>query len=385
MHDSTFDAIVSDFYRAATGAASWDRALDGVQTAFGARAAVLHTFDLMSARLISLHSGGPDLSDALLSYVRDFHHIDPRRQHALQLGVAGLDRWTHDHEVFDPAFVAKDRFFQHYLPAYETRYNSNVVIGVGGSVATAFILELPAGRGVLSPDEREIARRLGEHMREALRAFERVRHLAAQALAGHGLLSSFTYPMWLIDEERFISFENRAATLELQSEVRAARRGTRLALTRGRSDEKLSETLHRLFRDRHAASAVIDLRATTADPPIWLHVSLVVPGAALGVFGERPQALATLFDPQHVQPLDPFALANMFGLTPTEAKVAARMADGLTAEQIGQTHGTTVHTVRTQMREVITKLGAKRATDVVRLLRQGEALWSAAGAARERP
>jgi hypothetical protein len=33
------------------------------------------------------------------------------------------------------------------------------------------------------------------------------------------------------------------------------------------------------------------------------------------------------------------------------------------------------------MREVIVKLGARRATDVVRLLRQGEALWSTAGSA----
>lgn len=52
-------------------------------------------------------------------YVREYHQIDPRRQHALQLGAAGFGQWTHDHEVFDPSFVATDRFFQHYLPAYE--------------------------------------------------------------------------------------------------------------------------------------------------------------------------------------------------------------------------------------------------------------------------
>jgi DNA-binding CsgD family transcriptional regulator len=72
----------------------------------------------------------------------------------------------------------------------------------------------------------------------------------------------------------------------------------------------------------------------------------------------------------------------MFCLTPTEAKVAARMADGMTAAQIGQAHGTTITTVRSQIRQVIGKLGVGRATDVVRLLRQGEALWSTAGAAR---
>ena len=382
MENSVFDAIVADFYKAATGAMAWDRALDGVQAAFNARAALLHTLDLASGRLLSLHSGGLDLSDAVLTYVREYHQIDPRRLHALQQGPACLDRWTHDHEVFDASYVEKDRFFQHYLPAYGTRFNSNVVLGLGGSVATAFVLELPAARGVLSTDEREVARRLGEHMRDALQAYERVRYMAAQALAGHTLLGAFPYPMWLIDEERFISFENRGATTEMQSEARAARRGTRLALTRNRNDQHLTEQLHTLCRGGHGASAVVDLRATTADPPTWLHLSMLVPGAVLGAFGERPQVLATLFDPQHVNPLDTFALGNMFGLTPTEAKVAARMADGMTAAQIGQTHGTTIATVRSQIRQVITKLGASRATDVVRLLRQGEALWSTAGAAR---
>ena len=382
MENKVFDAIVVDFYKAATGAVTWDCALEGVQLAFNARAALLHTLDLSSGRLLGLHSGGPNLSDAVLNYVREHHEIDPRRLHALRQGPACLGRWTHDHELFDQAYVEKDRFFQHYLPAYDTRFNSNVVIDVGGSVATAFVLELPAARGVLSPDEREVARRLGEHMRDALHAYERVRHMAAQALAGHGLLCTFPYPMWLIDEERFISFENHGATAELQSEARVARRGTRLALTRGRNDQRLTEQLHRLYRIGHGASAVVDMRPTSADPPTWLHLSLLVPSAVLGAFGERPQVLVTLFDPRHVNPLDTFALGNMFHLTPTEAKEAARMADGMTAAQIGQAQGTAITTVRSQIRQVIVKLGAVRATDVVRLLRQGEALWSTAGVAQ---
>ena len=379
MESQTFDSLIAKFYKAATGAIPWDQALEGVQQAFNARAALLHTLDLSSGRLLSLHSGGPDLSAATLNYVRQYHLIDPRRQHALQLGPAGLGRWTHDHEVFSPSYVAKDQFFQQFLPAYDTRYNSNVVIGVGETVATGFILELPASRGVLTEDEREDARRLGEHMSDALHTYERVRRLAAMALAGHGLVGTFPYPMWLIDEDRFISFENAAGTAELQSESRVARRNTRLVLTPGRSDTRLTEQLQRLCRSSHGANCVVDLRARASDPPTWLHLSLLEPVSVLGAFGERPQVLATLFDPQRVNSLDTFALGNMFKLTPTEAKVAARMAEGMTASQIAQAHNTSIATVRTQIRQVITKIGASRATDVVRLLRQGEALWSTVG------
>ncbi len=131
----------------------------------------------------------------------------------------------------------------------------------------------------------------------------------------------------------------------MEADTRVARRGGCLVLTRGRTDQRLLAQLETLRRAKHA-------------------------------FGERPLTLATLFDPGQVSPLDTFALANMFGLTPTEAKVAAHMADSLTAAQIGQRLGTTEATVRTQIKQVVSNLGATRAVDVVRLLRQGQALWA---------
>jgi hypothetical protein len=51
----------------------------------------------------------------------------------------------------------------------------------------------------------------------------------------------------------------------------------------------------------------------------------------------------------------------------------------MTAAQIAQAQGTAITAVRSQIRQDIGKLGVGRAADVVRLLRQGEALWSAAG------
>lgn len=176
MDDSAFDSLVAGFYRAAAGETDWDMALDGVQAAFGARAVVLHTLDLSTGGLLGLHGGGPDLGDGMLSYFRDYHLIDPRRRRALARGPQGLGHWVHCHEDFDEACVAQDRFFQNYLPAYSTRYNSNVTVPIKGSVVTSFVLELPAARGVLNADERESARRLGPaHAGRVARAPARTR------------------------------------------------------------------------------------------------------------------------------------------------------------------------------------------------------------------
>ena len=96
------------------------------------------------------------------------------------------------------------------------------------------------------------------------------------------------------------------------------------------------------------------------------------------VFGERPLLLATLFSPEQMRGLDAFALADFFRLTPTQARVAVLLADGMTAAEIGEKLGIALSTVRTHLRQVLSRLGATRLADAVRLLRQGEALWAAA-------
>jgi DNA-binding CsgD family transcriptional regulator len=375
MDTHLFDTLVVGFYRAATGDIPWAEALQGVQVAFDARCCVLQTLDPNTGRLLGLESS-PGVDEAVFNYVREYHLIDPRRQYALQHLPEQLGQWVHCHEYLAPGAVAEDRFCQHYLPAYDTRWNSNVTFAVNERVIAGFILELPASRGVLNADEREMARRLGLHMREALLAHERVRRIAAQALAGHGLLQAFAYPMWLLSADRYVLYANTAAEAEQTSESRVALHGRRLVLKRDAPDRLLSQHLQALSRAEHGTGAVLDLRQSTLDAPTWLHLNVLVPSAVMSAFGDQPLVLATLFDPAHVQPLDPFALAQMFSLTPTEARIAALMADGLSAQAMAATHGSTVATVRTHIRQVLHKLGVHRMTDAVRLLRQGEALWA---------
>lgn len=379
MNDTAFDTLVAGFYRAATGASDWNDALQPLQQAFGARAALLHSVDMRSGQMMGFSIGGPPMHECELDYVRTYHHIDPRRASLMAGGEALLGQWWHCHEHLDEAFVEQDRFFQEFMPAVGARYQSTVVLKCSDHVMAGLALELPATRGVLSADEREQARRLGVHMQDALRAYQRVRQLTAQSLAGHTLLASFPYPMWLIDAERYIHFANPAAQRETDAATRLVQRGTNLLPVHPRHNAALTEQLHGLRRAAHGSTAVTNLRTGPSDPPTWLHLSVLVPQAALGAFGDRPLVLATLFDPQQVSALDPFALAAVLKLTPAQAKVAAQLADGLTADQIAQANGTSVPTVRSHVRDVLLRLGAERIPDVVRMLRQGEALWSQAG------
>lgn len=276
--------------------------------------------DLSTGAIVQLDSGGPPMQAAFLDYLRRWHALDPRRRHLLARLGDVVGRWWHCNDVFDDDFARRNNFYRHFLPAHDTRHLATAMIDSSPTTVSAFALELPAARGPLLNDERELARRLGLHAAEALRAQDRVRRMAVQALAGHRLLGALPYPMWLLDGDRFVLHANPAADEEDQREAHAARRDG------------------------------------------------------------RPVVLATLFDPARLGRLDAQALADSFGLTPTQARVAVLLAEGLTAEQIGAQLGVALSTIRTHLRSVRRRLGAARTADAVRLLREGQSLWAHSGA-----
>jgi DNA-binding CsgD family transcriptional regulator len=61
-------------------------------------------------------------------------------------------------------------------------------------------------------------------------------------------------------------------------------------------------------------------------------------------------------------------LAEFFGLSPTEARVAAALMTGKSLSDIAAISGVQITTVRTQLRSILRKVGVKRQFDLVRML-----------------
>jgi DNA-binding CsgD family transcriptional regulator/pimeloyl-ACP methyl ester carboxylesterase len=72
--------------------------------------------------------------------------------------------------------------------------------------------------------------------------------------------------------------------------------------------------------------------------------------------------------------------ADAFGLTPAEARVAARVARGATAPETAQALGLSSETVKTHVKAVLHKTGARGVKDLARLLSEARALVTVATA-----
>lgn len=377
LTDDGFDRIVAALYDAATGGTTWAAALDPIQQLFGARAVVLHTTDIVDGRLLSLEVQGPRMEAITYDYVSKWERLDPRKQGVLKRGIAAAGQWLHGYDEHDARFRQHNAFYRHFLPAVEARETSLLLIAHDERTVTGFVLELHVSRGPLDADERELARRLGLHVERALKGRDRVRKLATQALVGHRLLESFAYPMWLLGPDRQVQFANQAALALEQHERPAHRQQGRFRLADAAPDHRLSVLMHELLQSGHHTRRALRLGTRTGDGPAWLHLSVLDPAEVMGhAFGVGRSVVATLFSPSQVSPLDPFALAQMFDLTPAEARVAVLLGEGLEPAAIAERLNVRISTVRTHLSKVLAAMGQRRTTDVVRVLHQAEALWA---------
>ncbi len=100
-----------------------------------------------------------------------------------------------------------------------------------------------------------------------------------------------------------------------------------------------------------------------------------VQACALGTAGEESATLLLIADPA-ARPAPPEAtLAALFALTPTEARLAARLACGDTVHAAATTLGIGEKTARLHLEHVMSKTGVHRQGALVRLLLAAAAHW----------
>jgi DNA-binding CsgD family transcriptional regulator len=89
-------------------------------------------------------------------------------------------------------------------------------------------------------------------------------------------------------------------------------------------------------------------------------------GADLSVYG-RPLALIVLADPDQQSPSER-DLAEFFGLSPAESRLAVALLAGRKLGEVAGDFGVQITTLRTQLSSILRKTGVTRQVDLIRLL-----------------
>ena len=103
--------------------------------------------------------------------------------------------------------------------------------------------------------------------------------------------------------------------------------------------------------------------------PVGLFAVAIRPETTLGAFGQQPVALLIFHNPREQAELDGFIVAEMFDLSPAEAKVAVALARGKSPDEIAAAGRIAISTVRAQIKSIFAKTGVSRQSELVALLR----------------
>jgi len=179
-----------------------------------------------------------------------------------------------------------------------------------------------------------------------------------------------------------VGIDARGRTLFATAPARSMLQGTsalvlehdRLTARRDDVRRSLDDALVQLVHDeRSAAPATHDVIVPRA-APAPLRVTLLRPAdVAPALTSEPPSvpdlyAVAVIADPLYQPSLPTAVLTRMFGLTPTEARLACALVEGSSLAGFARRQGTSLYTTRSHFRRIKRKLAAADKADVVRIL-----------------
>jgi DNA-binding CsgD family transcriptional regulator len=306
---------------------------------------------------------GPDAAEAYRGY---YAPLDPYRPLVATL-PSGV--WTTSTELFDDAFVAKDRFFNEYLLPRGTRYVASARV-VAGDACDGFIgIHRGPAQTPFSRDELRRFESVGRHLARAIKVYIDVAHARPAQNAAMAVLEQAAPPALLVDASGRVLFANPAAEALLAANEAIGVRDRRLSAGQAADERRLQRLIAAATGALGLAPAGGEMLVGRAgQPPIALLVAPVGPTTTLSSLAPVPAALVLLHDPARRAAHPTKRLQALFGLTAAEAMLAQGLLDGKRLTEIAAARKVSVETVRTQLRALFRKTGVARQADLMRIL-----------------
>lgn len=368
-----YDDCVKSLYRAGAGSIPWGEALDSIARLFDAWNAHAMGVNPNNGVMQFSHEGGAPPAQGTLEYISKWHRFDPR---AAQAMATPPGQWIHCHELFDDDYVANSPFYRDFLIPYGMRYVSGVRYVVSPDLWVVFSVSRGVGRLPLNEAERETLRRLGEHMEVALSLQTTTKVAMQAAFAGYVVLRKLHYAVLVMTEDRTVLFSNDAAEhlmakgsiLVTHGRLVLRDKAENADLTIGMKQAQLHQTLNQASPEPGRPASLVRCGRSLRNEAALIHLSVIEPAESMGAFGSATTTVVTFFVGSEGTRLDPFVVGYAYNLTPAESRVAVGVAEGLTVDSIAENNGTSVLTVRSQLKSACAKIGVSRQAELTKLL-----------------
>jgi len=345
----------------------WEVAIRRIAEAVGADGGHLLLWDERSAGpLYSRHVGGASPHADRL-YAEYYGAIDPRRRYVMTRPVG---EWVGCHQVCDDQFVARSEFYQDYMiPTVGCRYMTGVRLAAEDGRHALLALGRRPGSEAKPFEEADLGpiRALTPHLALAAQLHSRLSWLQARSRLHDEALDRLSMAVVVVDRDGATHYVNRAAEglLEDPAGPLACTSG-RLVPRSGRHTCRF-EALVRAAADRAEGGALSLPSGGGKKASHCIFVPLSPDRKWSGAW-VRPMTMILLADAQSGCQVDLGVLQALFRLTPSEARLAAALASGMTLEAVASGSGVSVFTARAHLRAVFSKVGVNRQAELAAVM-----------------
>jgi DNA-binding CsgD family transcriptional regulator len=355
--DDSFERLIDVIYEAAVVPELWRGVVDRLGEISG-----------MKGGLIAVFMAGPQqdvrwvASDSLIPLLTVFVREGwvARNTRAAKLALMQYPGFVTDLDLFTREEMDKDPFYTELLRPLGLGWGAGTLIPVSTGDTLVFTVEGDSG-----PVKRQAMKMLNSlrpHLARAGLLSARLRLAHAQTTAE--VLRSVGLPAAVLQNNGVVLAAN-----DLLEQLGAIvfRAQDRIALSNPSADALLLQAMSRLgTAASNCAVCSIPVPATDEQPAMIIHL-MPAKGAAQDVlWGGLAVLLVTKVTAPGAVPAD--LLHGLFDLTPSEARVAALIGAGLAPCAVAAKLDITEQTVRTALKQVFTKVGVSRQSELVALL-----------------
>lgn len=366
--DEHWMSVADGFYAAAVGEQTWYSALEQFAEATGSKAGQLIGLGAGAAVPFNVMTGvGEDFAAEFAAIGGGDPGVNPRVR-------AGADaaplRVLTEADFITPHEYRRDAHVQEVVRRWDLAYVCLSTLHRTPDMLVGLAVARSQRQGHIGANERECFASIAPHVRAAVRAQLALEGQGSALLAG--ALEALSIPAFVCDARGFVQALTPAAE-------RLVSEGGRLQLVQGRlrasapaDAAPLEQAIDEAARGRPQPGAPLSrtvvIRSRAADLPLAVDV-IALPRQRDHELAFNPRALVVAHTKdagtEEAAARRSLLLQAGYGLTPTEADVALRLADGNTAEAIALARAVSLDTVRTQIKAIRAKLHADNQVELI--------------------
>jgi len=358
------EALLERLYEADFSEACFEPFMQELGKRLDSHVLALHTHDIPRGLTTIVNGVGVD-ADLLARWEAVANDNVWFQRGAAQLLSEGT---SDDEHLISRNELHRTRFHADFLRMADLEHGMGLFLGNDTDQSLVVLtINRSARHGCFTDAERELAKRLLPHLRNAYALHGRFRGLQRRERAYRSALDRLEQPVILVSGQGAVLFANEYARQVEANDCCLQRRQGKPTAVHSPDDALLQATLARVvsgdteggsltlpLHDRAGrVSALVTICPTP--PPVFADLSHGDVAAAIFVRSLQPKRV-----PEDVQ--------AAFGLTPAEFRLARKLAGGFTLEEASARLGISKNTARTQLRGLFEKTGTRRQSELVALL-----------------